>query len=70
MGDHPVNTLFRLRAIVLTLPLAAGLLLALAGCEGGGRVTTGAAPDAAVKESEAHYNAEIARFKAAAKSPK
>jgi hypothetical protein len=72
MGGLPVNTVFRLRAFVLTLSLAPPLLLALAGCGSNERVTDGAAPDAAVKKSEAHYNAEIARFKAeaAAKKPK
>jgi hypothetical protein len=61
-----VKPLIRLRAVVLCLPLIAPLLLALPGCGDSRSVTTGAAPDAAVKESEAHYNAEIARFKAEA----
>jgi hypothetical protein len=65
-----MNFLFRLRVFVLALPLVAPLLLAVAGCGGGERVTDGAAPDAAVKESEARYNAEIARLKAASKRPK
>jgi hypothetical protein len=62
-----VDTLFRLRALVLILPLAAPLLLAVAGC-GGGSVETNA-PNQAVKASEDSYNAEIARQKAAAKRP-
>jgi anti-sigma factor RsiW len=62
-----VNTPSRLRAFVLTLPLAAPLLLAVAGC-GGGSTITDATPDAAVKESESHYEAEIAKSRAAAAS--
>jgi hypothetical protein len=65
-----VNTSFNLRAFVFALPLAAGLLPAVAGCGGEGGITDGAAPDAAVKESEARYNAEIARQKAAAQRPR
>jgi hypothetical protein len=62
-----VNTLPRLRLLLHALPLAAPLLLALAGCGDNRDISDGATPDAAVKESEAHYNAEIARQKAAAK---
>jgi hypothetical protein len=65
-----MNALSRLRVLVLTLPLAAPLVVAVAGCGGGAKISDGAAPDAAVKESEAHYNAEIARQKAAAQKAK
>jgi hypothetical protein len=65
-----MDTLLRLRVLVLTLSLAAPLLVAVAGCGGDAKISDGAAPDAAVKESEAHYNAEIARQKAAARKAK
>jgi hypothetical protein len=65
-----MNIFFRLRVPVLTLPLAAGLFAAVAGCGGDAKISDGAAPDAAVKESEAHYNAEIARQKAAGQKAK
>jgi hypothetical protein len=58
-----------LRRFVLTLLLAAPLLLALAGCGSGKSIET-TAPDQAVKASEDSYNAEIARQKAAAKRPR
>jgi hypothetical protein len=51
------------RAVLL---LGAGVLVALAGGEGGGIQPAGAAPDEAVKKSEDSYNAVIAKQKAAA----
>jgi len=64
-----VDTLFRLRVLVLTLFLAAPILLGLAGCGSNG-ITNDAAPNQAVKASEASYDEVIAKQKAASRKAK
>ena len=59
-----MNVRIRLRALVLTLPLIAPILPALPGC-GGSEETASNAPSDELKKSEASYEAEIAKDKAA-----
>jgi hypothetical protein len=65
---HAMNALIRLRSLVLIIPLTAPLVVALAGCGGGGSGTT-ATPNEELKKSEASYEDAIAKDKAAKTKP-
>ena len=64
-----MNTLIRYRTLVFTLIYTTPLLLSLSGCGGGESVSTNPASDE-LKKSEASYEAEIAKQKAATKTTK
>ena len=64
-----MNTLIRYRTVVFTLIFTAPLLLPLTGC-GGGDSGTSVPPSDELKKSEASYEAEIAKQKAAIKTAK
>ena len=63
-----MNTLIRYRTVVFTLIFTAPLLLPLSGC--GGDSGTSVPPSDELKKSEASYEAEIAKQKAAIKTAK
>ena len=64
-----MNTMNRFRTLVLAMTFAAPILVFVQGC-GESESTTTTKPSEEVKKSEASYDAEIAKQKAAGKTAK